>query len=221
MTVLSFDGEQRAREALRRVDVALEADVTHARAIQKQAHAFRDDFFQAFEFIENQSLQLNELIIQIQRVDANQLQIQTQGHPLFYLILDAEVAYDSKPARADQPAESPPTVELAARMLVVCAPPYRGLLRHYGIFHDGSWKRTVFGFGANGLYQQYTGVPSFNADILALEACDLLGYATTMHPTWANLLSRAETMTYDMARDRNEVKIHLTGLVTPRNQRSG
>lgn len=221
--MLGLEAQQRVNDALRRLDQALEADLHLENGVQQQAQSFRDTIFAAFQYLERESLQLKALLVQLRRLDANQLQVQARGRTSFILALDPELAYDRKaqPAQQGQPAEAAPPnpPELAARVFVVLAPPFQGLLRCYTIFGDGAWKRTAFGMGPNGIYAQSALLQRFSSDVLVMEAIDLVGQASTLHPTWAGLVPFAETLSADALRDRTRVKVHLTGLGAPRPPR--
>lgn len=213
--MLGFDAQQRAQEALRRIDQTLETDINTESAVQTQAHSFRDAFFGAFQYIERETLQLKALFVQLNRLDINQIQVQSRGRAPFMLSLDPEVAYDTKTGTTqgqtgEGAAQGP--VELSARLFAVFAPPYQGLVRYYTIFADGTWKRTTFTFGAGSPQARSALLQRFNLDVLVLEAADLLGHICTLHPTWANLAPTAETLTFEMLRERERIKDHLTGL---------
>ncbi len=219
MITLNKEAEARAKEALQRIDQALAADVAFQEELKEKAQEFRDLFFEAFGFVEDKSLSLNEVLIKINRIDANQVEVTNKKYPPFLLMLDAEPAYDYRPlpASKEQGGEEKPrwATELAARLFVVLSPPLQGLLRVYSIFSDGAWKRTTFTLTANGVQASSPLVPRFSPDILVLEAIDLLGYAGTIHPTWANLSATAEKTTADELRTRTFVKNHLSGLGAP------
>jgi hypothetical protein len=219
MITLNKEAEERAKEALQRIDQALTTDTAFQEALRAKAHEFRDLFFEAFGFVEDKSLSLNEVLIKINRIDANQVEVTNKKYPPFLLLLDAEPAYDYRPlpASKEQPAEDKPrwVTELAARLFVVLAPPHQGLLRYYTIFSDGAWKRTTFTLTSSGVQSNSPLVPRFSPDILVLEAIDLLGYAGTIHPTWDNLAAAAETVTSEELRTRSFVKTHLSGLGGP------
>ncbi|MFP4437429.1 MAG: hypothetical protein ACLFVO_09295 [Chloroflexaceae bacterium] len=219
--MLGFEAQQRAQEALRKIDQGLVRDMADEEAILKHAKEFRDGMFGAFQFIERETLQLNALLVQLKRLDANQLQIQSKGRMPFVLSLDPEVAYDTRhTSNPGQAGEGPPQgpVELAARVFVVFAPPYQGMLRHYSIFADGLWKRTTFAFGHSGVQTRSTLLQRFGPDILVLEAADLLGHVCMLHPTWTNLEPRAEGMTLEALRERSRVKEFLTAGSPRRSQ---
>ncbi len=217
--MLGMDGQQRVREALRKVDKALTEQVHSEGEIAKHADTFRETFFNAFQLIEQETLTLQELNVQIRRPDKQQLQVQSQGRLPFVLLLNTEVGYDIKASMPpNDPEQSPDTLpsDLSARMFAVLAPPYRGLLRYYTIFADGMWKRTTFTFNGNVVAERSALVPRYNAEILTLEAVDLLSYACLAHPTWNPLISESETVTAEALRDRNTNKIHSSGLGNPR-----
>ncbi len=205
--MLGFEAQQQVQEELRRIDQALEQDLTHEHVIQEQAHNFREAIFSAFQFIENQSLQLQALLVQLQRLGAHQLRVQSKGRMPFILSLDTELAFDTRQT-GEGTAQGP--LELTARMFVVLAPPNHGLLRHYTIFADGTWKRTTFTFVGGGVQVKSALLQRFSLDILVREAADLLGYVCLLHPTWANLMVSAETLTTDMLQERHRLKDHLT-----------
>jgi hypothetical protein len=217
--MLNLEAQQRAREALRRADQALAALVEAESNVQKQADTFRENVFSAVQFLENESMTLQELQIQARRPDKNQLQVQSRGRQPFALIMNAEPAYDIRPAPAGQATEAPPqsSTELAARMFAVFLPPNRGLLRYYTIFADGAWKRTTFVPTSGGVQTRSTLVPRATPDVLILEAVDLINYAFTVHATWDSLAAEAETMTVEAIQDRTRVKAHASGLGTPRS----
>lgn len=214
MITLGVEAQQKAKDALQRVDKAILADLEMQHNIKEQSEAFRDLFFGTFEYIERESMLLEEVFIKKNRVDANQLEVQNKNYPSILLFLDTEVAFDSKPPPSNQPQGSDTrwVTALGARLFAVLQPPKAGLLRYYTIFADGSWKRTVFTLLAQGVQTQSVLVPKFNADVLILESIDLLGYACTLHPSWANLVDSAETFTTDMVQKRTITKEHLTGL---------
>ncbi len=211
--MLGFDAQNRVNEALRRIDQALAADMELEQAVQQHAQNFRDTIFAALQYIERESLQLKALLVQTRRLDANQLHVQIKGRGAFVASIDPELAYERK-TQAEATAQSQP--ELAARLFMVLAPPYHGLLRHYTIFGDGTWKRTTFSMGANGITAQSALLQRFSPDVLVLEACDLIGYVSTLHPSWTGLAQSAETLTAETIRDRLRVKSNLMGLATVR-----
>lgn len=208
--MLGFDAQQRAQETLRKIDQMLENDLAVEEAVRSQGQAFRDALFSAFQFIEREALQLKALLVQLRRLDANQLQVQSRGRLPFVVVLDPEVAYDikSKATGQLQPIEGSAqrSVELAARLFVVLAPPYHGVIRHYTIFADGMWKRTTYTFEARDNQARSALLQRFNLDVLVQEAADLLGYVCTLHPIWKNLAPSANTLTFDMVRERTHVK---------------
>lgn len=220
--MLNFDAQRQIRDVLREVDNALAVTIAAEEEVRKQAQSFRDYLFSAFEFIEGESLNYNEIQVQIRRIDNHSIQVQSsKGRMPFILCLNPELAYDSKPMISGQEQKSevtpPVTVELAARLFAVFAQPYKGLLRYYTIFADGMWKRTTFTISQGRIISYNTPVARFSAELLAREAVDLLGYVCTIHPTWDNLAPRAEAFTRDMLDDRDQIKIHLTGLGIPRH----
>lgn len=214
--MLSFETQQRIREALRRSDQLAAADAATEHEVQKQAQGFRDNFFAALQFIETESMTLQEVQVQIKRIDKQQLQVQLRGRPTLMVVFDPEMAYDHKPQprAAGQAPES--VVELAGRLFVVFAPPYQGVVRYYTIFSDGTWKRTTFTATGSGVQTRSTLVPRSSPDVLAMEVVDLLGYVSTLHPAWSDLTADVETIGLEAVRDRTRVKIHLTGLGAPR-----
>ncbi len=220
MLNVGIDAQQRAREALKRVDNAITKDLEVQEEILKKAREFHSTLYESFEFIGQEGLLLEEIHLTVQRLDSDQYQVANRNHKVFLMILDPEVAYDSKPMSVgeNQSGEGTPrwSVELAARVFVVFAGDDAGLLRYYTIFADGTWRRTVFALGSGGVQQQSALVPQFSADVLLLEAIDLLGYVCTLHPTWVNLASVAETLTVEKVRNRMMVKVHPTGLGAPR-----
>lgn len=216
--MLNLDAQQRARDALRQLDQALAADNATVEEVQKQATNFRDNLFAAFQFLEGEAMALQELQLQVKREGKQQLLIQPRGRPSFLLVLDAEPAYDSRPQ--GQTAEGAPqsSTELATRLFVVLSAPYRGMLRYYTIFADGTWKRTTFSASGEQVQARNAMVPRSSPDVLVLEAVDLLRYVCTLHPAWDSLIADAETLTLDAVLDRYRVKIHLTGLAAPRTR---
>jgi crotonobetainyl-CoA:carnitine CoA-transferase CaiB-like acyl-CoA transferase len=210
--MLSFEAQQRAREALRKLDQALGAAITVEGELQKHAEGFRETMFSAFQFLEGESMSLQELQVKMQRTDKQQIHVQSKGRYPFILMLDPEAAYDTRPPAQGQSAEAAPAPELAARMFAVLAAPYQGVLRYYTIFADGTWKRTTFAASASGVQTRSALVGRYTADVLVLEAVDLLGYACTMHPTWDPLNEAAETLNIEGLRQRTTVKTHLSGL---------
>lgn len=212
--MLGADAQKRVLETLRRIDGTLLADTERIEAISKHTLTFRDALFGAFQYIERECLQLQALLIQLRRLDANQLQVQSKGQPAFILMLDPEPAYDRKPAPATGEQEAPATEsnELAARLFVVLAPPARGMLRHYSIFGDGSWKRSLVVVSASGTTMQQALVPRYNDEMLTLEAVDLLGQVVTAHASWANLAPEAEHLTCEALRDHNVTRAHPLGM---------
>jgi hypothetical protein len=214
--MLSNDAQQRAREALRKVDQMLAANVEAENTLEKHAFSFRDNMFAAFQFIESESMTMKELQVQIKREDKQQLRVASRGRAPFMLYMDNEAAYDSRPyaAAQDQPAET--SIELAHRLFAVFAPPHVGLLRYYTVFADGAWKRTTFVPGPEGAQVRSAMVQRSSIDVLVLEAIDLLGYACTVHPTWEPLAAAAEQVTLAELHERERVKGHLTGLGAPR-----
>lgn len=215
--MIGIDAQQRAREGLRKIDQALAAELKVESTLWNAAESFRDGIFGAFQFIENETMTFQELQVMVRRVGKDQLQIQSRERLPFQLVMDREFSYDSKPQNAEQPPEqaSRPT-ELAVRLFAVLASPYQGLLRYYTIFADSSWKRTTFVPGANGPETRHALVPRLSADVLVLEAVDLLGYVCLLHPTWANLEAEAETLTVEDLKQRSLIKQHLSGLGAPR-----
>jgi hypothetical protein len=203
--MLSFEAQQRAREALRKVDQALGAALALESELHKHAEGFRETMFGAFQFLESESMSLQELQIKMQRTDKQQIHVQSKGRPPFILMLDPEAAYDTRPVGQGQSAEAAPAPEL-------------GVLRHYTIFTDGAWKRTTFAASANGVQTRSTLVARYTPDVLALEAVDLLGYACMVHPSWNPLTEAAETLTIEGLRQRTNVKAHLSGLGATRRQ---
>jgi hypothetical protein len=181
--MLSIETQQRATEAMRKIDQSLESDLAHQEAVQKQAHNFREALFAAFQFIERESLQLNAVLIQIKRLDANQILIQCKGRIPFALSLDPEVAYDIRSKGEDVLTGS---LELTARLFAVFAAPYHGVFRHYTIFADGTWKRTTFTYSKAGVQTRSMLLQRFNLDILVLEAVEMLGHTCLLHPIWLN-----------------------------------
>lgn len=217
--MLGFEAQQRAQEALRKIDQGLEQDIAAEDAVLNQAKLFRDGMFGAFQFIEREVLQLKALLVQMQRLDANQIRVQSKGRMPFVVSLDPEVAYDTRhTASQGQASEgaTPGPVELSARLFVVFAPPFQGVLRYYTIFADGTWKRTTFTAGHGGMHARSALLQRFAPDILVLEAVDLLGYVCMLHPTWSTLEDRASSLTVDLLRERSQVKEHLTAVVTRR-----
>jgi hypothetical protein len=211
--MLGVDAQKRLQETLRQIDAALVADSEQIDAIGRQRLTFRDTLFGAFQHIERECLQLKALLIQLRRLDANQLQVQSKGRPAFIVLLDPEPAFDRKaapPAESEaRPAESN---ELAARVFAVLAPPARGLLRYYSIFSDGSWKRSVLVGGSNGVVTQQALVARFNDEMLTLEAADLLGQAVMAHASWANLAPDAEHLGFEALRDHAVTRAHPLGV---------
>ena len=96
----------------------------------------------------------------------------------------------------------------------------RGLLRHYTIFSDGAWKRTMFGLTTNGVQEKPMLVPRFSVDSVVLEGINLLGQVCTLHPSWENIAAQSETLSVDDVRDRTKMKKRLTGLGAPRPKKS-
>ncbi len=221
--MLGVDAQTRVREALRKSDRALEADQEIENRLAQQSQNFRDILFAAFQYVENESLQLQNILVKCSRFDMNQLQVQVKDRAAFILYLDAEFAYDRKQLTKPigQSAESHPqaNVELAARCFAALIPPLQGLLRYYTIFADGSWKRTTFTATANNFHAHGSMVPRFNPEILVMEAADLVGEACLLHPTWAGLAQDADNLTIEKLRDRNQVKTLLTGLGAPKTSR--
>jgi hypothetical protein len=216
--MLSFEAQQRAREALRKVDQALGAVIAQENELHRHAEGFRETMFGAFQFLESESMSLQELQLKMQRTDKNQVHVQSKGRSPFILILDPETAYDTRPAAQGQSAEHTPAPELAARLFAVLAAPFQGVLRYYTIFADGAWKRTTFTASASGIQTRSTLVARYTPDVLVLEAVDLLGYACTVHPSWDPLTDNAETLTIEGLRQRTNVKTHLSGLGATRRQ---
>jgi hypothetical protein len=220
--MLSLEAQQRIRETLRRLDQSLANAASVENELVKQAQGFRDTFFGAFQFIENESMALQEIQVQAKREGKQQLQVTSRGRPSFMLIMDSELAYDSKPPPAGQgqaeEGASQSTIELGARIFAVLTPPYQGLIRYYTIFVDGSWKRTTFALTANGARPRSALVPRATPDVLTLEAIDLLGYACMVHPTWNSMANEAEMFTLEGIQDRKQTKTHLSGLGMPRRE---
>jgi hypothetical protein len=214
MITLSVEGQQRARDALKKLDQDLATDKETIEAIKTQAQRFRDTFFESFDVIERESLSLNDVMLKMQRIDKDQLQVTNKNYPPFLLILDPELAYHPRPLANDHDTGGKPrqVIELTARLFAIYEPPNCGLLRYYTIFGDGSWKRTTFSVRADGsLHPQSALAPASSADILTLEAIDLLSKACTAHPTWAELATASDTLIAERLRERSFVKIYLTG----------
>lgn len=210
--MLGGDAQQRVREALQKLDLALAEDTARTKEIQEQATRFRNMFFGAFNFIEQEAVQLRELLLKLQRQDANQLQVLPKGRAHFLIQLDTELAFEHKPhARSRGVTETlqSRTPELGARLFAVFMPPYRGLLRSYTVFLDGSWKRTTYTLFAGKVQAKSTLVPRFNPEMLVMEAIDLVGYACLVHPIWAPLADEATSFGVDALRDRTRTKSHL------------
>lgn len=206
--MLSLDVQQRVREALHQVDVAAGQEVAFENTLREKAETFRDNLFNSFQYIEQESMQLQELLVKVQRADRNQLQVLPKGRAHFTLVLDGEFAYDSRPP-AQGEASAAATHELAARLFAVLLPPLQGLLRYYTIFHDGCWKRTSFVPTPNGAQPRSTMVPRATPDVVILEAIDLLGYACTVHPAWAAVAPHVDTITPEWLRSRGNTKAHM------------
>ncbi len=214
MITLTVEGQQRARDALKKLDQDLATNKETIEAVKAQAQRFRDTFFETFDVIERESLSLNDVMLKMQRIDKDQLQVTNKTYPPFLLILDPELAYHPRPLANDQDTGGKPrqVTELAARLFAIYEPPNCGLLRYYTIFGDGSWKRTTFSVRADGaLHSQSALAPASSADILTLEAIDLLSKACTVHPTWAELATESDTLTEERLRERSFVKMYLTG----------
>jgi hypothetical protein len=217
--MLGSEAQQRVREALRKIDQSLAGMVAHEEEVLKHAQAFRDSLFGAFQFIESESMTMQEMQLQVKREGKQQLQVTSRGRPSFMLVFDPELAYDVKPplpAAQGGEAQQHATRDLAARLFAVFTAPNQGLLRYYSLFSDGSWKRTTFAVTAEGVQPRSTLVPRATPDILALEAIDLLGYALTAHATWSPLAEEAETLTMNTLQDRTRTRIHLSGLGAPK-----
>lgn len=214
MTVLSVEGQQRAKEALKRLDEAIISDQAMQEKVWNRAKAFRDDFFATFDLLERDNISFQEIALKLQRVDTNQFLVKNGKHTPFLLILDTELAYYTKPLAADarQAGDARRSVELSARLFAVFEPPHQGVLRYYTIFADGSWMRTVFAVGNDGEQHANSALAtSSSADVLMLEAIDLLGKACMLHPSWADLAKVSDTLTADRLRDRTLVKKYLSG----------
>lgn len=222
MTMINFEAQQRARNELRKVDQALAAEMEKENAVRTQAEGFRDGFFGAFQFIEQETMTMQELQVQLMRSEKNQLRVQSRGRLPFMLVLDPELAYDRRPTHAEQGQageQAPqPAPELTVRVFALLGAPYQGLLRYYTVFPDGTWKRTTFASGAHGIQGRHTMLQRFSADILVLEAINLLDYVCRLHASWAPLAAEAETLTAEDLRDRTRIKMHLSGLGAPRRQ---
>jgi hypothetical protein len=214
--MLNMEAQQRAREALRRIDQAAAADAAAVEQVQKQGNSFRENMFGAFQFLEGESMTLQELQIQFKRIDKQQFQVQPRGRPTFLLVFNPEVAYDSRPHSQSGEGSAQSSSELATRLFAVLAPPNQGLLRYYTVFSDGVWKRTTFAPGAEGVQPRSAMVARSSPDVLVMEAIDLLGYVCTLHPAWQTLAAEAETLTLEALQERTRVKTHLTGLGAPR-----
>jgi hypothetical protein len=217
--MLGVDAQQRAREALRRVDQLLAAELETENQVRRQSESFRDSLFSAFQFVESETMALQELQVQIKRLDKQQLQVQSKGRLPFVLLLDSDIAYDWKPVQTEGATQS--VYELGSRLFAAMLSPQRGVLRYYTIFGDGAWKRTTFALGAQGVQERNALVPRFNAEVLIREAIDLLGYVCLLHPTWATLADESETITIEVLRERHRLKSHPTGLGAPRRQPTG
>lgn len=211
--MLGVDAQKRLQETLRQIDTTLVADGERIDAIGTQAVMFRDTLFGAFQHIERECLQLKALLIQLRRLEANQLQVQSKGRPAFIVMLDPVPAFDHKPAAATEGEQRPVEHnELAARLFAVLAPPARGLLRYYSIFRDGSWKRSVLVSGPSGMVAQQALVARYNDEMLTLEAADLLGQVVTAHASWANLAPEAEQISFETLRDHAVTRTHPLGI---------
>lgn len=210
--MLGSDAQQRVREALQKLDLALAEDTARGAEIRKQATRFRDLFFGAFNFIEQEAVQLRELLLKLQRQDVNQLHVLPKGRAHFLLHLDTELAFEHKPHAASRGVTETlqsRTPELSARLFAVFMPPHRGLLRAYTIFLDGSWKRTTYTLFAGKVQAKSTLVPRFNPEMLVMEAIDLVGYACLVHPIWSPMAEEASTFGVEALRDRYRIKSHL------------
>lgn len=217
--MLSYETQQRAREALRQVDQLLQEVIAEEEQLIKRGEQFRDTFFSAFGYLETETLSLRELQINVKRTDRQQLQIETRGRPTFFLQYDPELAYDRKPIQAaSEQGQQPetPALELASRLYAVMAPPFAGVMRYYTIFDDGNWKRTTFQLGPKGVHARSALVQRIGPDVLAMEGIDLIKHIATIYPLWDNLASQVETLTAKDLQDRAQVKRHFTGLGSPR-----
>ncbi len=210
--MLGSETQQRVRESLRQLDHALIEEAALENAIRKNAQQFREVFFNGFGFVEQESLQLQETLVKLNRPDANQLHVLPRGRAQFAIHLDPELAFEHKPHAASrgftQTLQSP-TPELGARFFALFLPPRMGLLRTYTVFADGTWKRTTYTIVDGQVQAKSTLVPRFNAELLTLEAVDLVGYACRMHPVWSPLAELAPTMTVETLKDRTRIKAHL------------
>jgi hypothetical protein len=216
MITLGLEAQKRAKEAFQRLDKAITADREIQSTIQTHARDFLGTMYQVFEYIERESLTLNDVFVSMQRIDDNQFEAKNKHYPPFTMLLDRELAYDSKPV-TDAEQKTRWIVELAARVFVVFSPPLQGVLRSYTIFADGSWKRTAFVASADGVHTQSALLPNASPDILVMEAIDLLGLTCTHHPTWASIAAVADTLTLEQLADRTLIKTYLTGLGKPRS----
>ncbi len=217
--MLGSETQQRVREALRQLDHALVEEAALENAIRKNAQQFREMFFSAFGFVEQESLQMQEIMVKLNRPEANQLQVLPRGRAHFAIHLDPELAFEHKPHAASrgytQTLQSR-TPELSARFFALFLPPRTGLLRTYTIFADGTWKRTTYTLFDGQVQAKSTLVPRFNAEMLSMEAVDLVGYACLVHPIWSPLAELAATMTAETLKDRTRIKSHLIHSVQAR-----
>ncbi len=217
--MLGSETQQRVREALRQLDHALVEEAALENAIRKNAQQFREMFFSAFGFVEQESLQMQEIMVKLNRPEANQLQVLPRGRAHFAIHLDPELAFEHKPHAASrgytQTLQSR-TPELSARFFALFLPPRTGLLRTYTIFADGTWKRTTYTLFDGQVQAKSTLVPRFTAEMLSMEAVDLVGYACLVHPIWSPLAELAATMTAETLKDRTRIKSHLIHSVQAR-----
>lgn len=215
MIVLGSEAQKRAREALLHLDKAIAADRQEQTAVREQARAFFETMYAVFEYIERESLTLNEVLLSMQRIDDEHFEVKNRHYPPFTLLLEQELAYDSKPS-SDPEQKTRWKVELAARIFIVFSPPLQGVIRLYTIFSDGSWKRVRFVVTPEGVQSQSDLLTDAKPDTLLFEAIEVLNLVCTRHPTWANIASIADTLRIDQLAERSITRTLLTGLGKPR-----
>lgn len=215
MVILSLEAQKRAKEAFLQLDKAVAADRLAQATVREQARAFFDSMYAVFEHIERESLTLKEVFVSMQRIDDHQFEVKNRHYPPFILLLDKELAYDSKPI-SDPEQKTRWVVELSARVFIIFSPPLQGVIRVYTIFGDGSWKRAMFMATSDGIQSQSNLLPDTKPDTLLFEAIDVLSLVCTRHPTWANIASIADTIKIEQLADRSITKTFLTGLGKPR-----
>lgn len=191
MTILN--AQRAATEALRHIDNQLVTELDDAGRLRDQANRFRNMLFEALAWVEEQSFQLKVLQVKTKREEANLMRVELRERLPIVLFLDPEPAVDL--ASGEQ--------GLVSRMYAVLAPPVPGLLRQYTILPTGGWRRSTFSRDKSGqLGAKTVAAAGFSAEMLLLEAVDLIGYLATLRFGWPDHGSHAAVLGLDELRDR-------------------